>query len=321
MRQVENEANGAPPVNNRNNANINRGVAKKRLASLNRTFLFGAPKDDWTKPLSFIGGGMHLIRINHSHNHNHTSSSSSDNTKLPIDPSGVTHFAFEWSVEYRRLNDLYQQVQGSGDVNRLIMFLANHPYHVEGMLQLALVFSRIGHMDRATDLVRRCLYCFECWFVDAFKPCSGMCRLDPHTAENQVFFQVLIEHMQFCFTLGCVALSADLCRMVLSLHPVDNVHRLLLTLDFYLLSAGQFEALQTLCGVVDERSFANSEGSAELDRLLSFQMPNAFVMSEPSSHSGNSSIDLTINSISSLPNWWYSLALSFYLAEQDNQRK
>jgi hypothetical protein len=35
-----------------------------------------------------------------------------------------------------------------------------------GFLQIAMVFARTGQMDRAVDLTRRALYCYECAFIE-----------------------------------------------------------------------------------------------------------------------------------------------------------
>ena len=35
-----------------------------------------------------------------------------------------------------------------------------------GFMQIAMVFARTGQMDRAVDLTRRALYCYECAFIE-----------------------------------------------------------------------------------------------------------------------------------------------------------
>ena len=69
----------------------------------------------------------------------------------------------------KELQQKYIQIINSGDANLLVVFLSQHPYHIDGLLQLALIFAKIGHMDRSSDLVRRSLYFLECACVEKFK--------------------------------------------------------------------------------------------------------------------------------------------------------
>ncbi len=87
---------------------------------------------------------------------------------VPTDPPSYDEsprqgawFRFQWSDEYASLHRQYCIVQNSGDANRLVLFLSRNPFHVDGFLQLAMVFARTGQMDRAAELVRRCLFCLE----------------------------------------------------------------------------------------------------------------------------------------------------------------
>lgn len=61
----------------------------------------------------------------------------------------VQWFSFDWSDDYYRLQEAYGHVQASNDPNMLVVFLARHPYHVDSMLQLAMVFARTGTTTRA----------------------------------------------------------------------------------------------------------------------------------------------------------------------------
>jgi hypothetical protein len=53
-------------------------------------------------------------------------------------------FEFVWAEEYIRLHERYHHVQQSHDANQLCLFLGQFPYHVEGLLHLAIIFARTG---------------------------------------------------------------------------------------------------------------------------------------------------------------------------------
>jgi len=95
----------------------------------------------------------------------------------------------------------------------LVSFLSQHPYQVEGFLQLAMVFARTGNMDRAGDLVRRSIYCLESVFIEPFKPYHGYCRMDSNLKENSPLFLALFRHMQMTCMLGCPSISANIARV------------------------------------------------------------------------------------------------------------
>lgn len=153
-----------------------RPPKKRSSQSHVRKFIFGMPREDWMKPPHFIAGGMGMTKI-----------SSNEREKV---------FTFEWSKDFLKLNEEYVQVQDSGDPNRLVLFLSQHPYHPEGFLQLGMVFARTGQMDRAAEMVRRCLYCLECASLESFKPYEADCRLDHRSVENTVYYSALFRHIQ-----------------------------------------------------------------------------------------------------------------------------
>ena len=57
-------------------------------------------------------------------------------------------FRFEWSKEYREVQRKYEQLVHLGDGNMLVLFVSHHAYHLGGLLQLALIFAKMGHMVR-----------------------------------------------------------------------------------------------------------------------------------------------------------------------------
>lgn len=255
-----------------------RALGLKRTAT--RRFLFSVPKMDWKKPPSFVAGGMSMVKV--------------------WEDGHQALFRFQWSPDYRILDQRFQMVKEAGDANLLVMFLANHPHHAEGLLTLGQLFAKMGRIDRATDLIRRALHYHECVFMESFKPFSGKCRLDASVKENRVFLHALYRYTLLCASQHHMALASNLALMLLSLDPFDQNHCILLQLDHLLLSCNRFSSLQRLCGLSDLEP--EEEEALSLDHWK-----RCFWIQ------GRASLE-------HLPNWWYSLALSvFLLAERQDQ--
>ena len=180
---------------------INNNMRQQQRYQISRKVIFGNPKPEWPqRPPSYVSGGMRLsvvpsptlavatftpssspVMVNqnglvvaedHASSLSSSSLSSSSSTSrysnLYLSPQNIC-FQFEWSVEYKELQSRYNQIINSGNANLLVVFISQHPYHIDGLLQLALIFAKIGHMDRSSDLVRRSLYYLECACTEKFK--------------------------------------------------------------------------------------------------------------------------------------------------------
>ncbi|CAM9276726.1 unnamed protein product, partial [Ectocarpus fasciculatus] len=228
---------GADRGAGRRGAGVRQGNAKQHVHRLGGAarFVFGMPKDEWLKPPSYAGGGVGMRAV-----------------RAPVDMCtgdvslgarlrGRTFYQFVWADEYVRVNEQFSVIQRSGDANRLVVFLSQNYYHMEGLLQLAMVFARTGQMDRASDLVRRCLYCIHCAEAEGFRPCAASALLDPAVLENKIYFAAVFRHMQIVGMLGCPSVAANIAKLLLSLNPFGDTAHVLLCLDYYLISAGEYE--------------------------------------------------------------------------------
>jgi hypothetical protein len=284
---------------------LRRGIQHQQLPGnnvVNKKLYFSQQKDDWTKPPSFIAGGIGMQKV----------PVSSDATgKLPY-----TMYSFEWSKEYKQLQVIYEVVQHLGDPNYLVMFLANNPYHVEGFLELGMIFLRSGHVEKGLDCIRRCIFIYECFSFDPFPLHPLQARMDPTTAENRPYFQALFRYMQISSRQGYHILAADIARILLSLNPMDDLLGLLLMLDALLLQAGKYEVILQLCGVqldqlVGEQALSTVERAEHWQRAY---LIDSHISSEDASESRN-------YTVAELANWWYSLALATYLWIQKREQQ
>ena len=208
---------------------------------------------------------------------------------------GSRVFQFIWAEEYAKVNDQFTAIQQSGDANRLVTFLSQHHYHQEGLLQLAMVFARTGQMDRASDLVRRCLFCIHCAEAETFRPCLGGALLDPAVRENKIYFAAVFRHMQIVGMLGCPSVAASIAKLLLSLNPFGDAAHVLLCLDYYLIAGGEAEQFEGIYEHADELILGVDTSDKEANSVKTD-------MKERS--------NLTV---SDLPNWCFSAALNAFL--------
>jgi hypothetical protein len=245
----------------RRRSHQSRGPNRHKSSLHNRRHVFGNAKEDWPRPVTFVCGGMSV-------------------QQTPPPPGTASPhtvwFRYHWSGEYTRLQQSFEVVRNTGDVNMLALFLARHPHHLEATVQLGMVFARTGHMDRAADLIRRCLYYLESAHTEAFRPYVALeggtggeedsrgrgvsaavrCRMDCDDRQNRVLFTALFRHVQMVSMLGCPSVAADVGRSLLSLDPGRDPMQMLLFLDHFLLLAGRegetegfcsSQAAETLC--------------------------------------------------------------------------
>eukprot|EP01041_Mallomonas_annulata_P006131 gene6131-12416_t len=217
----------------KNNGSRNRNRTPRTL----RKFIFGQPKEEWSRPPSYIGGGIGMDRYIPS--------------TVVTDKEHINHgcpmwFRFNWSEEYKRLHEQYIDIQNSNDVNILLLFLSRNPHQAEGLLQLSMIFARTGHMDRAMDLIRRTLYFLECSMLESFKASRTNRRLDSSLLENNPFFIALFRYMQMSLMLGCPVVAANIACFLFSLDPVNDPMCTLLALDHMFLQAELYDKIQNI---------------------------------------------------------------------------
>lgn len=377
-----------------------RGLGRRSNAShINRRLLFGQPRENWMKPPAYGLGGIGMEKIDTAKAAAVPAvaaaataaepSVEGDQSESSIAAGGAVAqsahsgsggkdaatqwFQFVGSKDFEFLNSQYAIIERSGDINLIIMFLAHFPYHPRAFLQVAALYARTGRMDRATDLVRRVLYLFECAALESFKPHNGgRCRMDPSLPLNGDYFEAMHQYVLHSAMQGCFSVAAEATRVLLSLHPTDDRFALLLMLDSFLVAAGRAETILAYCGIrgdaatdaaaamgaagatasaaaaasaaaeaaavvrrvrhhieagYDLDSFSsltdvaadgdNSSGDTNWKRrpplALQVCFKSAYKLQDRSSR--GDADDLCIG-LEALPNWWFSLALAVFQAEE-----
>jgi hypothetical protein len=255
--------------------------ARQTKGRLRRNQVFGASKEEWPRPVNYVGGGVKMIE---------------SASPQWVSPDSYRWFRFEYSDEYARRQREFLILQNTGDMNLLVLFLSVHPSHLDSLLHLGFFFARIGEMDRAADLIRRCLFYHETAYSSTFQPWRAHahppCCLSFEVEENQTYFKALFLHFQLAWMRGFLSAAVDLLKLTLSLNPqTDPMHALLLV-DKLLLMAGRYEELVQFC-----------------------QQPASVEFGLPTTPSPSQTPE--ISHLSDLfPNWSFSLALAHRLQDR-----
>ncbi|CAI5940443.1 unnamed protein product [Closterium sp. NIES-64] len=152
----------------------------------------------------------------------------------------VRVFRYVRSATYRAAQHLFEQTVASHDPNQLGLFVAHHPYHVEGLLALSEVYKQVGEVQTSADLLERALFLLEAAWHPWFNPSLGTCRLEFSHEPNRALFDALFRHMHHVGRRGCHRAAFELCRLLLSLDPDTDPLGALQCIDFYALRARQF---------------------------------------------------------------------------------
>ncbi|CAM9671848.1 unnamed protein product [Ectocarpus sp. 6 AP-2014] len=214
-----------------NNNSVSASLMLKRL-------VVSAPKEDWPKPPSFVGGGLGMKRCE--------AGAPAYLPRWQLDAhQGAEWFVFERSSSLEQLQRKFEAIQGMHDPNFLASFASRAPYHADALLQLGMVFAHTGQasMDRASEFVGRSLYVLESATMEAFRPVDGACRLDATLEVNKTYFAAMFRHMQMAGMVGGARTALEVGRLLLSLDPLGDPMGCLLALDSHALASRQGEFL------------------------------------------------------------------------------
>jgi hypothetical protein len=123
-----------------------------------------------------------------------------DNQEGGIDASEVDEkhwFTFMYSETYQQDCEDYRQIQQSGDLNALVMFVAHHPFVTDALLQLTTVLYQTNHSQEGLSLLRRCLWIYECSSLLNFtRELDCRAFMDHDQKENSTYFRALFQLVQ-----------------------------------------------------------------------------------------------------------------------------
>lgn len=158
----------------------------------------------------------------------------------------VRYFRFHHETQYAKVQSTYNMVVGTHDVNHLVQFVSAHPFHVEGLLQLAEVNRRTGEFERAGDFVERALYALECAWDRRFKPFDGECRLRFRVRENRPMFAALFWYVQYLTRKGLHRTALEGSKLLLNLDPPGDPLGVLLLIDSLALLSKEYQWVRSM---------------------------------------------------------------------------
>ncbi|CAM9226574.1 unnamed protein product [Pylaiella littoralis] len=230
---------GGRPRRTRRGMLASRGGNSLSASLTLKRLVVSAPKEDWPKPPSFVGGGLGMKKCE--------AGAPAYLPRWQLEAHrGAEWFVFERSSSLEQLQGKFEAVQRMHDPNYLASFVARAPYHAEALLQLGMVFAHTGQMDRASEFVGRSLYVLESAATEAFRPVDGACRLDVTLEINKTYFAAMFRHMQMSGMVGGARTALEVGRLLLSLDPLGDPMGCLLALDSYALTSRQGEFLLEL---------------------------------------------------------------------------
>lgn len=266
-----------------------------------KAFFFGVARDGWVRPPNFVGGGIGMDTYDGREQQRLPWPYNIHPSFLENDRSGsgrtmkFEFFTFVHSDNYRNELADYQQIQQSGDLNALVMFVRHHPFVTDALLQLSLVLYQTNHSQEGLLLLRRCLWIYECSSLLRFaRGLEGCCLMDADQPENSIYFKALFRLVQVSHraTLPRTALAVS--RFILSLDPLRDPTGVLLSIDYHALASNAVSSDRWLVDLIDSGVVLlwYREDSA-LDKLLNADLRN-------------------------LPNMAYSYALALFRLHSDS---
>ena len=229
-----------------------QGAAVTAMARRQRLVKVG---DDW--PPMVDRGDLKMVRID-----SETASSSSrglspvsSSTSLSAPPSRSSWlltsatcplFSFRYSSDYDRLQQEYLSAISSHDIQALLYFARQHPYHVDCCVQLSELSESQGEFIVAHSAIQRALHMYDLSLHREFDLYSGRCRLDGDVRENRGLFVALARHAQMLGKKGYSRTALEVCKLLLSLSPLLDPQCVALFIDHHAIRAHQYTWLMEL---------------------------------------------------------------------------
>jgi len=225
----------------------------------------------------------------------------SDPTVLPTSQqyanSSSSWHKFQRSNTYTtKLEEFRSYVSTTGDINMLAMFVADNPFIIEPILQLAMFFFHTRENEKGLDLVKRILWIFECACTSGFLPSPTTSRqsnnnancgkktkfmfMDQSLDANEIFFSTLNLFVKNSTMVGCVNTSLAGSRLLLSLDPLRDPMGVLLTMDYFSLATMKEVDYQFVINLIESEMISiyhrrlNDIGEYEPHRCELINMPN-----------------------------------------------
>uniref|UniRef100_A0A7S3P3G0 Uncharacterized protein n=2 Tax=Amphora coffeiformis TaxID=265554 RepID=A0A7S3P3G0_9STRA len=289
-----------PPTNSNNRGGGSAGRAART------THVFGAPPPNTPRPPHFVGGGLGMTSYDRLSQdtapdipwpYSQKSTNAGSTVMTYADPS--RWYTFQYSDTYARELQDYRQIEQSGDVNALLLFVAHHPFCTDALFQLVSVLNQTNHAQEGQQLLKRALWVYECAALPSFHKdlliTSQHALVDGQRPENAKFLEALWELLvRQCVPTGLHKSAWTVGRYLWGLDPWRDPMGVLLVLDSLALSCQTDEADQWILDVVPDEYCSQIWYKETADETKEAQGPT---------HCGK---------LVDMPNWAFSYALALF---------
>lgn len=165
---------------------------------------------------------------------------------------GIKYFNFEKvnSVQERVANSrFYASVVMTPDPESLMQLLQQHPYHVETLLQVAMVILREGN-NKATSnaLVEKCLFVFDRSLDKSFHELlwegkTGLMKLPYERFMNRQFYLCIFRIISGLGERHTFFTALNYCKLLLSLSPAEDPIGVRFFIDHYAILSEEYQYL------------------------------------------------------------------------------
>ncbi|CCH44124.1 hypothetical protein BN7_3682 [Wickerhamomyces ciferrii] len=153
---------------------------------------------------------------------------------------GIKQYKFERGPESKIANSqFYASVVVRPNHENLIQALNRFPYHVETILQVALILIRQGDKSNSNGLVERALFAFDRGFKQNFDLCNGLTRLPFNYYLNRQFYLAIFRYIEVLVKKGTLFTAFTYAKLLLSLSPADDPFGTRYFIDFYAIISGE----------------------------------------------------------------------------------
>ncbi|CAL9730697.1 ribosome quality control complex subunit 1 [Monosporozyma unispora] len=157
----------------------------------------------------------------------------------------ITFYKFEplnEDLNKKAMTEFYLNVIAHPDHEALINLIASQaPYHVPGLLQVALITVRQGDKSNTNGLLQRALFVFDRALKTNVLFDSNSCQLPYIYFFNRQFYLAIFRYVLVLAQRGAVATACEWTKVLLSLSPMEDPLGCRYFMDHYLLLCNDYQ--------------------------------------------------------------------------------
>lgn len=154
------------------------------------------------------------------------------------------HYKFEPlndTANKKALTEFYLSAVLRPDHEALISLISSQfPYHIPGLLQVALICIRQGDKSNSNGLVERALFVFDRCLKNGIEFNAKGFQLPYIFFYNRQFYLAILRYIQIVFQRGAISTAAQWCKTLLSLSPLEDPMGVRYFIDYYLSANNEY---------------------------------------------------------------------------------